>query len=231
MPNKRSLKTPKRKIKPKYVLASEISQNQTTYKGPTPEERIIVVDSLYQQVQKGCRYNVRVESHQFIRRSPIFFRAYRGRLFLVGDEFSLDLERHPNLELKLNNEALEASQMDTNNSRPSARTYLFTLINQAGEFIKQRVSKNIFGEITRTDSWNFKPLTFEVNGISKTLKVVKWAGNDGKESSSVTFDLLNDELDEPTLAYFSLKGYDILKDYQMTGVTTIRPKKADKPQF
>lgn len=118
--------------------------------------------------------------------------------------------------------------MNNQNSKPSARTYIFLLLNNAGQYIKQRISKNIFGEETRRDNWLFEPVTFQVNGVDKTLKVVKWAGNDGNQSSSVVFDLLNDEIDDDTVAYFSTVGYEVLKDYQIAGVTTIRPKKVEK---
>ncbi len=112
--------------------------------------------------------------------------------------------------------------METKNN---ARNYEYKLVEANGKSIKQRISRNIFGEITRTDNWEFKPITFQVNGESKTVQVVKWAGNDGKESSSVIFDIIG--LDDAGRDYFTANGYELTDNYQMEGVIMARPKKKD----
>lgn len=114
--------------------------------------------------------------------------------------------------------------MDTKNK---ARDYEYKLVETNGKTIKQRISRNIFGEITRTDNWEFKPITFTVNGETKTVSVVKWAGRDGKESSSVIFDIIG--LDDQSRDYFTANGYELVDNYQMTGVTMARPKKNESP--
>lgn len=112
-------------------------------------------------------------------------------------------------------------------TKAKVRNYEFKLVKANGKTIKQRISRNIFGEATRTDNWEFKPITFTVNGETKTVQVVKWAGVNGEESSSVIFDIIG--LDDQSRDYFTANGYELIDNYQMDGVTLARPKKNESP--
>ena len=111
----------------------------------------------------------------------------------------------------------------------SARRYEYSTVVTNGKTYKVRKSFNIFGELTRTDNWEFKPLTMEINGQSTTVQMVKWAGKDGKESSSVIFDILN--ITDEVKNYLETNGYEVLLDNQMKGVAVARPKREEKAPF
>lgn len=111
----------------------------------------------------------------------------------------------------------------------SARRYEYSTVINNGVTYKVRKSFNIFGELTRTDNWAFKPLSMEINGQPTTVQIVKWAGKDGKESSSVIFDILN--ITDEVKNYLETNGYEVIDDYQMKGVAMARPKREEKAPF
>lgn len=119
-------------------------------------------------------------------------------------------------------------------SGSKARNYEFKLVeDSAGKLYKQRISRNIFGEPTRTDNFPFETIKANVNGKDMELTICRWAGNNGDVKSGVKFDIkpVDDAQRLDIINWAAGIGHKVEDSTQLEGFLVIypEPKSATSP--